>query len=57
MQGIIFVLDSSDPDMLRHAVKQFTKMLKEPKAKNVPILVYANKQVIVITLNSNTGNI
>ncbi|XP_026467201.1 ADP-ribosylation factor 4-like [Ctenocephalides felis] len=53
MHGIIFVIDSSDPEMLHHAAKQFTKMLKEPRTKNIPILVFANKQDRIGALSEN----
>ncbi|KAJ3436546.1 adp-ribosylation factor [Anaeramoeba flamelloides] len=44
IDGVIYVVDSSDRDRLRTSVKEFQLMLKEEELKNAAILVYANKQ-------------
>eukprot|EP01155_Anaeramoeba_flamelloides_P023632 Anaeramoba_flamelloidesa807948_50.p1 GENE.a807948_50~~a807948_50.p1 ORF type:complete len:191 (-),score=31.68 a807948_50:31-570(-) len=44
IDGVIYVVDSSDRDRLRTSVKEFQLMLKEDELKNAAVLVYANKQ-------------
>lgn len=43
-QGLIFVLDSSDPSRIPEARKELQKLLHEPELKDAKLLVYANKQ-------------
>lgn len=42
--GIIFVVDSSDPERLEEAKETVTEVLRHPKVAGKPVLVLANKQ-------------
>ncbi len=44
LQGIIYVIDSSDRDRLTLARSELLTMLSEEELKGVPLLVFANKQ-------------
>ncbi|XP_047740614.1 E3 ubiquitin-protein ligase TRIM23 [Hyalella azteca] len=44
-QAVIFVVDSSDRDRLEEARAELTKLMMERQLKDVPLLIYANKQV------------
>ena len=43
-QGLIFVVDSADRDRITEAAETFQRVAADDKLKNVPILIYANKQ-------------
>lgn len=45
MQAIIYVIDSSDTSRLPTSRSELLTMLSEDELKNVPVLVFANKQV------------
>ena len=45
-KGIIFVVDSNDWDRLDQTRDEFMRLLAEDNLKNVPILVFVNKQDI-----------
>ncbi|XP_043928092.1 ADP-ribosylation factor-like protein 13B isoform X2 [Protopterus annectens] len=42
--GIVFVVDSSDPERLEEAKETVTEVLRHPKIAGKPVLVLANKQ-------------
>jgi len=42
--GIVFVIDSNDRDRISEACDELHDMLKEEQLRNVPILIFANKQ-------------
>ena len=44
-QAIIYVIDSSDTSRLPTSRSELLTMLSEDELKNVPVLVFANKQV------------
>lgn len=44
IQGIIYVIDSTDFDNLEESKIEFLKLLKSEELKNAVILIYANKQ-------------
>lgn len=44
-QAIIYVIDASDVDRLQTSRTELLTMLDEEELKNVPLLVFANKQV------------
>ncbi|XP_067361765.1 uncharacterized protein [Channa argus] len=43
-QGLIFVVDSNDPERIKEAADELHKMLEEDQLRNVALLVFANKQ-------------
>ena len=43
-QGLIFVVDSNDPDRLSEASDELHRLLSEPELENACVLVFANKQ-------------
>ncbi|KAA8593280.1 hypothetical protein FQN60_009396 [Etheostoma spectabile] len=43
-QGMIFVVDSNDPERIKEAVDELHKMLEEDELRGVALLVFANKQ-------------
>ena len=50
--GIIFVVDSSDPARFPEAKDELWRIvLANPKIKNIPILVFANKQDLPTAVN------
>ena len=44
--GIIFVVDSNDPDRIEDAAEELQKMLAEEELQNCAVLIMANKQDI-----------
>jgi small GTP-binding protein len=44
VHAVIFILDANDVDRLDECKQEFKRMVNDPKLKNVPILIYANKQ-------------
>ena len=44
---LIFVVDSADKKRLNEAGDELTKLMEDAKLKNVPVLVFANKQDLV----------
>mmetsp|Transcript_46063 Transcript_46063/g.108566 ORF Transcript_46063/g.108566 Transcript_46063/m.108566 type:complete len:184 (-) Transcript_46063:82-633(-) len=42
--GLIFVVDSNDPDRLSEAREELQKLLFEDELRNTSVLIYANKQ-------------
>ncbi|XP_031631044.1 ADP-ribosylation factor 2-like [Contarinia nasturtii] len=43
-QGLIFVVDSNDPDRIAEAKKELNGLLKEDELRDAAVLVIANKQ-------------
>ncbi|XP_053171424.1 ADP-ribosylation factor 4-like [Scomber japonicus] len=43
-QGLIFVVDSTDPERIKEAADELHKMLEDEELKETPLLVFANKQ-------------
>uniref|UniRef100_A0A1A8REN6 ADP-ribosylation factor 5 n=1 Tax=Nothobranchius rachovii TaxID=451742 RepID=A0A1A8REN6_9TELE len=43
-QGLIFVVDSNDPERIKEAADELHRMLEEDELTGVPVLVFANKQ-------------
>uniref|UniRef100_A0A1A7X362 ADP-ribosylation factor 5 n=1 Tax=Iconisemion striatum TaxID=60296 RepID=A0A1A7X362_9TELE len=43
-QGLIFVVDSNDPERIKEAADELHRMLEEDELKGVPLLVFANKR-------------
>lgn len=44
-QAIVFVVDAADTDRLQEAGGELTKLMLERELRDVPLLIYANKQV------------
>ncbi|ELR23513.1 GTPbinding ADP-ribosylation factor Arf1, putative [Acanthamoeba castellanii str. Neff] len=44
VEGVIFVVDSSDKDRIDEASEELQMMLRETELKNAAVLVFANKQ-------------
>ncbi|TNM89149.1 ADP-ribosylation factor 4-like [Takifugu flavidus] len=44
VQGLIFVIDSNDPQRLKEAANELHTMFEEEQLRDVPSLVFANKQ-------------
>ncbi|XP_023279967.1 ADP-ribosylation factor 1-like [Seriola lalandi dorsalis] len=43
-QGLIFVVDSNDPERIKEAGDELHRMLEEDELRGVAVLVFANKQ-------------
>ncbi|KAM9365563.1 ADP-ribosylation factor 4-like [Pholidichthys leucotaenia] len=43
-QGLIFVIDSNDPERLKEAAEELHMLLEEEELRDVALLVFANKQ-------------
>jgi small GTP-binding protein len=43
-EGLIFVVDSNDPERIMEAREELQGILKYPDMSNVPIVIIANKQ-------------
>ncbi|KAM7421956.1 hypothetical protein PAMA_010163 [Pampus argenteus] len=43
-QGLIFVVDSNDPERMKEAADELHRMFEEDELRGVALLVYANKQ-------------
>ncbi|CAG11826.1 unnamed protein product [Tetraodon nigroviridis] len=43
-QGLIFVIDSNDPQRIQEAAEELHRMFEEEELRGVPLLVFANKQ-------------
>uniref|UniRef100_A0A3B4F7K0 ADP-ribosylation factor-like protein 14 n=1 Tax=Pundamilia nyererei TaxID=303518 RepID=A0A3B4F7K0_9CICH len=43
-QGLIFVVDSNDPERIKEASEELHTLLQEDELKGVAVLVFANKQ-------------
>ncbi|XP_029357302.1 ADP-ribosylation factor 4-like [Echeneis naucrates] len=43
-QGLIFVVDSNDPERIKESADELHRMLEEDELRGVSVLVFANKQ-------------
>ena len=43
-QGIIYVVDSNDPERISEATEELSKVLSDDAMKGIPLLILANKQ-------------
>ncbi|KAJ3375599.1 ADP-ribosylation factor 3 [Allomyces macrogynus ATCC 38327] len=43
-QGLIFVIDTADPDRIEEAASELHRILADPEMKNALLLIFANKQ-------------
>ena len=50
VDGVIFVIDSSDEERVKECKETFNHLISEPKLKKVPFLVFANKQDLDFSL-------
>ncbi|KAA3675282.1 ADP-ribosylation factor related protein 1 [Paragonimus westermani] len=50
--GVIYVIDSTDPDRFDETRDAFDKMIRNPTLESVPLLILANKQDIPVTHSS-----
>jgi ADP-ribosylation factor protein 1 len=53
-QGLIFVVDSNDTDRINDARDELNKVLSDDLLRNVPLLVWANKQDLPMAMNAST---
>uniref|UniRef100_A0A665VMK2 ADP-ribosylation factor 5 n=1 Tax=Echeneis naucrates TaxID=173247 RepID=A0A665VMK2_ECHNA len=44
LQGLIFVVDSNDPERIKESADELHRMLEEDELRGVSVLVFANKQ-------------
>jgi signal recognition particle receptor subunit beta len=44
IEGIIFVVDCSNVERIQDARDELLKLLANEEAKNIPVLIFANKQ-------------
>ena len=51
--GLIFVLDSSDDGRYNEAKDELMTILEEDELKNAPLLIYANKQDLMLRSDMN----
>ena len=49
-QGVIFVVDSNDRERIEDAKAELARMHNEPELSSAIVLVFANKQVRVVSL-------
>lgn len=50
--GLVYVVDSSDEVRLKECTEELTSLLTEDALKNVPLLVFANKQDLQFALEA-----
>ena len=50
--GLVFVVDSSDEVRLKECTDELKSLLVEENLKNVPLLVFANKQDLQFALDA-----
>ena len=50
--GLVFVVDSSDEQRLGECLEELTTLLQEDDLKDVPLLVFANKQDLDLALEA-----
>lgn len=50
--GLVFVVDSSDENRLTECTEELQSLLQEENLKNVPLLVFANKQDLQFALDA-----
>ena len=52
-QGLIFVIDSNDRERVGEARDELHRMLQEDELRDAVLLIFANKQVFFLFINSN----
>ena len=57
MDGIVFVIDSSDESRVKECTETFNYLMSEEKLSKVPILVFANKQDLEFSLKPDEVNL
>ena len=50
--GLVYVVDSSDEERLKECTEELTTLLAEDDLKNVPLLVFSNKQDLDLALEA-----
>lgn len=50
--GLVYVVDSSDEERLKECTEELQSLLVEDNLKNVPLLVFANKQDLQLALDA-----
>ena len=50
--GLVFVVDSSDDNRLQECTEELDSLLTEDSLKDVPVLVFANKQDLQFALDA-----
>ena len=50
--GLVYVVDSSDTERLQECLEELTGLLQEDDLKDVPLLVFANKQDLDLALDA-----
>ena len=53
IEGIIFVVDANRPDRFGDVKEEFWRVLSDETASKIPMLVYANKQDLAKSVNSD----
>jgi len=54
--GLVYVVDSSDEVRLRECSEELQNLIMEETLKNVPVLVFANKQDLQFALDAEEVN-
>merc|ERR1712184_118166 len=49
--ALVYVIDSADEKRVEEASKELTKLLEDENLKDIPLLVYANKQDLGLALS------
>lgn len=57
VDGIVFVIDSSDEGRVKECTETFNFLMSEEKLKGVPILIFANKQDLEFSLKPDEVSI
>ena len=52
--GLVYVVDSADDMRLKECAEELVALLQEEDLKNVPLLVFANKQDLQFALEADT---
>ena len=50
--GLVYVVDSSDEQRLKECSDELQNLIQEENLKNVPVLVFANKQDLQLALDA-----
>ena len=50
--GLVYVVDSSDEVRLKECSEELQNLIQEESLKNVPVLVFANKQDLQFALDA-----
>ncbi len=55
-EGLIFVVDSNDRERIGEARDELQRMLSEDELRNVPLLIFTNKQVTSVYFKSGNDD-